>query len=62
MKKLLLVSGLVGMLATAQAAGFAATHHAMKAKVQVLATHTKALPLHHHAKAACPSTPKCKCD
>lgn len=62
MKKLLILGGLVTMLATAQAASFAATHHTMKAKVQVLAAHAKASGLHHHAKVACPSTPKCKCD
>lgn len=62
MKKLLLAGGLVGLLATAQAAGFAATHHTMKAKVQVVATHVKAAARHHHAKVACPSTPKCACD
>lgn len=62
MKKLLLMGGLVTLLAAAHGASFAATHHAVKAKVRVLAAHAKAPASHPHVKATCPSTPKCECD
>lgn len=61
MKKFLAMTALVSTLAIAQSASFAASHHTMKAKVNVLASHAKTAA-YHHGKAACPSTPKCKCN
>jgi len=62
MKKMLLIAGFAGLLATAHSASFAAAHHSMKAKVLVVASHAKTASLHSHANKACPTTDKCKCD
>lgn len=61
MKKILVLAALVSTLAGVQSMGFAATHHAMKAKVRVVASQANTT-VHHHGNVKCPSTPKCNCD
>lgn len=62
MKKIILSVGLAALMGATQGASFASAHHNVKAKIQVMASHAKPAGLHSHAKSACPTTPKCKCD